>query len=163
VKVSAPVGPLEPGTAGKINVIIATFPLKGRYKKDIEIVTNDPERKDIAYTVQANIMEILSFMPSYVNFGQVKQGSNYVMEILIANNGKEPVTITQIEANPAEHLTISPHQRFSLKQGQKKRLMLTFVPGKERGRVEGSVLIKTDMLRLPEKTIFVSAEVVTGK
>lgn len=163
MKVFAPAGPIEPGAAGKITISIATFQLRGKYQKDIEIRTNDPERKDMTVTVQATIQETLSITPAYVNFGKVKQGSNYVMEVVLANNGKDPVTLSHIAANPAEQLSISPRQRLTLKPGERKRFMLTFIPGKYRGIVEGSVLIKTDLERMPEKNISVRAEVVAGR
>lgn len=163
VKAAAPAGPIEPGATGKITISVATFQLRGKYKKDIEIITNDPETKDLTVTIQATIRETLSITPAYVNFGQVRQGSNYVMEIVIANNGKDQVILSRIIANPTEQLTVSPRQRLTLKPGEKKRFMLTFIPGKYRGIVEGSVLIKTDLERMPEKTIYVRAEVVAGR
>lgn len=158
--ITAPEGPIAPNTKGKISVSIMTTNLRGTYRKDIEVVTNDPERKEITIKVQANILETLAIMPAYVNFGQVKAGEKAVSQISLTNNGPEPITILQIRATPAELLSISPQQKTTLKPGEKKQLVLTLASGKTTGMVEGSVLIKTNLPRLPEKTIYVRAEVM---
>ena len=130
-----------------------------KYRKVIEVVTNDPAQNNITLTVLANIQEILSVSPAFLNFGQVKAGAKGIAEIVIANQGKNPITITQIKTNPAEQLTISPRQRFQLKPGDTQRLTVAFLPGKRAGNVDGSVIIKASP-NIPDKTVFVRAEAV---
>jgi hypothetical protein len=65
------VGPIEPGTSGKINVEIKTFHLKDSYKKDIDVTTNDPNKGVFSLTIHATIMEILSITPLFKDFGKV--------------------------------------------------------------------------------------------
>jgi hypothetical protein len=162
VKIKAPEGPIEPNASGKINVSIMTNNLRGHYHKDIEIVTNDPTQKDILFTIQANILETLVIMPAYVNFGQVKAGEKAVIEISLSNSGSEPLTVKQITTTP-DTLSINPLQKLSLKPGEKKQLVLTLLPGKSPGIIEGTVKFKTDLDRLPEKIIYVRAEVLVSK
>jgi hypothetical protein len=160
VKYETPAAPIAHGKSDKIRVSIPTRYLKGNYKRDILIQTNDPENKELNFTIQANIHEILTILPRYVDFGRVKIGLNQGQEIDITNNGKEPVTILQIEAKPAASFAVSPQGKVTLQPGQKKTLTLTFNPGKDPGEVTGSVLMKTDMKRLPEIKLSASAEVV---
>jgi hypothetical protein len=164
IKLWVPADSIEPGGQGLIRVNIATVQMRGmKLKKDIEVSTNDPEKKDIIFTVQATIVEDLVFIPVFVNFGLVKQGSNFIMEIVLSNNGQDPVTITQIQTSPSDMLSISPCQRFTLKQGAKQRFVLTFTPGKSPGIIEGSVLMKTDKPGIPEKNLSVRAEIVANR
>jgi hypothetical protein len=163
VKITAPEGPIQPGASGKISVSITTAYLKTmQYQKNIQLVTNDPLKQRITFTVLVNIHEILSTTPAYVNFGQVRPRSKKTKEFTLVNTGKDPINISQIVVNPASQMTISPRKRIKLKAGDKIRLMVTFTAGKNPGIVNGSILIKSDLPSLPEKPIFVQAEVITG-
>jgi HYDIN/CFA65/VesB-like, Ig-like domain len=164
VKITAPEGPIQPGASGKISVSVTTAYWKTiKYRKEIQLVTNDPLKPHITFTILANIHEILSTTPAYVNFGQVKPGSKTTKEFTLVNTGKDPIKISQIVANPASQMTISPRKRVTLKAGGQIHLMVTFTAGKNPGIVNGSILIKSDLSSLPEKPIFVQAEVITGK
>jgi hypothetical protein len=154
------VGPIEPGTSGKINVEIKTFHLKDSYKKDIDVTSNDPNKGSFILTINATIREILSITPQYVNFGSVSAKSKYNMPIKLTNKGKDTVTITAIDVNPAVNLVISPSRNIIIKPGNTKDLLLKLDSGKDPGFIEGTVLIKTDIPSLPEKIIPVRAEVL---
>jgi hypothetical protein len=153
------VGPIEPGTSGKINVEIKTFHLRDSYKKDIEVTTNDPGKSTFTLTVLATIKESLSIVPQYINFGSVSTNAKINMPIKITNKGKSNVTITLIEVNPAANLSISPNKNIVIKPGITKDLLLKLDSGKDAGMIEGSVLIKTNLPTIPEKTLPVRAEV----
>jgi hypothetical protein len=154
------VGPIEPGTSGKINVEIKTFHLKDSYKKDIDVTTNDPNKVTFSLRIYATIREILSITPQYINFGKVPIKSKYNMPIKVTNKGKGNVTITVIDVNPAVNLGISPSKNIIIKPGNAKDLLLKLDSGKDPGFIEGTVLIKTDIPNLPEKIIPVRAEVL---
>jgi hypothetical protein len=154
------VGPIEPGTSGKINVEIKTFHLRETYKKDIDVTTNDPNKGAFVLTVNATIKEILSITPQYVNFGSISAKSKYNMPIKVSNKGKGNVTITVIDVNPPVNLSISPNKNIVIKPGSTKDLLLKLDSGKDPGFIEGTILIKTDLPNLPEKIIPVRAEVV---
>ena len=153
-------GPIEPGTSGKINVEIKTFHLKDSYKKDIDVTTNDPNKGAFILTIHATIREILSITPQYINFGRVTIKSKFNMPIKVTNKGKGDVTITVINVNPAANLDISPSKNIIIKPGNTKDLLLKLDSGKDPGFIEGTVLIKTDIPNLPEKIIPVRAEVL---
>ena len=153
-------GPIEPGTSGKINVEIKTFHLKDSYKKDIDVTSNDPNKGVFSLTIHATIMEILSITPQYINFGKVTIKSTYNKPIKVTNKGKGNVTITVIDVNPSVNLVISPSKDIIIKPGNTKDLLLKLDSGKDPGFIEGTVLIKTDLPNLPEKIIPVRAEVL---
>ena len=138
---------------------IVTKNLRGNYRKNIQVLTNDPAAKEITFSIQANILETLAIMPAYVNFGQVPVGAQKVVEISLSNNGEEPITIKEVSANPAERLRINPQPKLPLKPGEKKQLSLTLMAGKSPGIFDGSVHIKTDSALIPEKIIYVRAEI----
>ena len=152
-------GPIEPGTSGKINVEINTAYQRNSYKKDIVVTTNDPNKSTFKLTVLATIIESLSIDPQYINFGSVSANAKLTMPIKITNKGKENITITQISVNSAADLSISPNKNIIIKPGKTKDLLLKLDSGKNPGMIEGSVLIKTNLLNIPQKTLPVSASV----
>jgi len=154
------VGPIEPGTSGKINVEIKTTHFKDSYKKDINVTTNDPNKGAFVLTIHATIKEILSITPQYINFGSVAIKSKRDMPVKVTNNGKGNVTISVIDVNPALNLGISPNKNIIIKPGKTKDLLLKLDSGKDPGIIEGTVLIKTNIPNLPEKIIPVRAEVL---
>ena len=153
-------GPIEPGTSGKINVEINTAYQKDTYKKDIVVTTNDPNKSTFTLTVHATIRESLSIDPQYINFGSVSANAKLNMPIKITNKDKKNVTITLITVNPAAKLSISPNKNIIIKPGKTKDLLLKLDSGKNPGIIEGTVLIKTNLPNIPEKTLPVRAEVI---
>lgn len=129
------------------------------YRKDIEVVTNDPAKANLTLTVLAHIQELLAAQPYFLNFGQIKQGSKAKAEITLVNYSKDPITITQITTKPADLVTFSPRNGFTLKPGEMQRVSVTFASGKGPGIVEGSILIKASS-GIPDKTLFVRADIV---
>ena len=146
-----------------MNVSIATDHRRGTFRKDIQVLTNDPANQEITLCIQATVLETLSALPAYVDFGRVPAGARKVIEISLSNNGSEPIMIKKLLASPAESLLISPPKRFSLKPGEKKQLALTLVAAQRPGIMDGSVLIKTDTANLPAKNIYVRAEIVGAR
>jgi hypothetical protein len=153
------VGPIKPGTSGKINVEINSSYQKDSYKKNIEVTTNDPNKSTFKLTVLATIRESLSIIPQYVNFGSVPTNTKLNMPIKITNKDKNNVTITLINVNPAANFSISP-KNIIIKPGETKELLLKLDSGKNPGVIEGSVLIKTNLPNIPQKTIPVGAAVI---
>ena len=146
-----------------MNVSIATTHRRGAYRKDIQVLTNDPVNKEITFSVQATILETLSVMPAYVDFGRVPAGARKVIEISLRNNGSEPLMIKKLIASPAESFHISPPKSFSLKPGEKMQLALTLTASQRTGIIDGFLLIKTDTENLPEKSISVRAEIAGSR
>jgi hypothetical protein len=55
--------PIAPGKSDKIRVSIPTKYLKGSYKKDVIVQTTDPDKKEIHFTIHANIQGTASTAP----------------------------------------------------------------------------------------------------
>jgi hypothetical protein len=154
------VGPIEPGTSGKINVEINTAYQKDIYKKNIVVTTNDPNKITFTLTVHATIRESLSIDPQYIDFGSVSTKAMLNKPIKITNKDKKNVTITLITVNPEANLSISPNKNIIIKPGKTKDLLLKLDSGKNPGKIEGSVLIKTNLPNIPQKTLQIRAEVI---
>jgi len=154
------VGPIEPGTAGKIHVEINTIHVRDSYKKEINVTTNDPGKAAFVLTVNATVREILAITPQYINFGSLSVNSKSSQPIKIENKGKGNVTITAITVNPAVNLSISPGKNIVIKPGKTKDLLLKLDSGKNPGFIEGTVVFKTNIANLPEKIVPVRAEVL---
>jgi hypothetical protein len=141
-------------------VEIKTAHIRDVYKKEINVTTNDPDKRAFILTINATIREILSITPQYINFGSLSVNSKYSQPIKVENKGKGNVTITIINVNPAVNLSVSPDKNIIIKPGKTKDLQLRLDSGKNPGFIEGTVLIKTNIPNLPEKIIPVRAEVL---
>lgn len=162
LKFKPPSQPIKPGQKGSVTVSIPTINRKGAYKREIMIGTNDPAQKEIRLSVAAQILETVSIVPQYIDFGLIKQGSISKKNILITNTGRKPFTIVNIESEPAGIATITPTlKQVTLKPGDKRSIEVSLGPPSRPGLIEGVVNIKTDRKDIAEKIIFIRAE--TGK
>lgn len=160
LKFTTPVAPIKPGKTGTITVSIPTVNRKGSYKRDIKIVTNDPAKKEVLLSITGNIIETISIVPQYINFGKVKKGSINKKEIMIANTGKEPFTILYIDTDPKGIAAIAPSLiNVTLRPGDKKKLEISLSQTPDVGYIQGTVNIKTNKKNLNGNKIIIRAEV----
>jgi hypothetical protein len=159
VKAKTP-GPIKPGKSDVIKVSIPTVNSRGNYKREIKIETNDPNSKEVVITITANINEILSIAPPYIDFGRPITGSKLTREFTITNNGKDNITILSVSVNPAGAALINPVlKKTVLKPGEMKKLELKLTPPNKSGYFQGQVIVSTDIRNLKEKRIFFGAEI----
>lgn len=159
VKVTTPKAPIKPGARGTITVTIPTAGRKGAFERKIKFKTDDPGRKELLLTIYADIHEIISIQPSYIDFGRVAKGSVQKKEICVSNGGREAFTILFIEVQPRDAAAITiPNDKIILKPGDKKIIGLTMAPQDKTGQVSGAVFIRTDLKQNGEKKIFFCAE-----
>jgi hypothetical protein len=154
------VGPIEPGTIGKIHVEINTTHIRDSYNKEINVTTNDPNKGAFILTVNATVRETLSITPPYINLGSISVNSKISQPIKVENKGKSSVKITAISVKSAANLSITPDKNIIIKPGKTKDLMLKLDSGNSPSIIEGTISIKTNIPSLPEKIIPVRAEVL---
>jgi hypothetical protein len=151
---------IEPGKSDVIKVSIPTVNIRGNYKREIKIETNDPNNKEVVITITAIINEILSITPPYINFGRPITGSKLTREFIIANSGKDNITLLGISVNPVGAGSINPaFKKTVLKPNEKKRFELNLTPPNKSGYFQGQVIVNTDIKNLKEKRIFFGAEI----
>ncbi|HHO76799.1 MAG TPA: DUF1573 domain-containing protein [Deltaproteobacteria bacterium] len=131
--------------------------------KQIKIKTNDKDAGSVILTMKAEILEILSVTPAFVNLGKVDAGSIKNSGMTVLNKGKAPVSISRVTAKPESIISVLPDQAFILKPGEKKQLDITFNSGFSKGHTGGYVTLETDIENLPKKIIRVRAQVVEKK
>jgi hypothetical protein len=169
VEIRTPEGPLAPGKTGTIHLSLGTGHTRGKYKKIVEISTNDPQKTDVTLIMQATVVELLSVTPTDIDFGLVRiapegsRGADITKAFTITNRGTEPITINKITANPADQLTVFPLKAITLNPGDQQRLQARLTPKKDTRQMNGALVIKSDLSDLPEKIVHVSAEFVEGR
>lgn len=160
LKFTTPVAPIKPGKTGTISVSIPTINRKGNYKRDIKILTNDPAKKEFLLSIMGNIIETISIVPQYINFGEIKKGSTNKKEIIIANTGKKPFTILYIDIDPKGVAAIAPSlNNVTLRPGDKKKIEISLNQTTGNGYLQGTVSIKTNKKNLNENKIIIRAEI----
>jgi len=150
---------IKPGESDVIKVKIPTQGHKGNYRRDIKIKTNDPNNKEIVLIITANINEILSIKPQFIDFGRNKTGTEMSKEIVITNNGQTKITIKGVRVMPSDTSSISPSlEKTVLEPNEQKTIVLKLIPGDKKNYIKGEVVIKTDMNNLDTKNIYFRAE-----
>jgi hypothetical protein len=131
-------------------VVIQTSHLKGSYVKDIQVETNDPEKKEVTLTIHATVKEVLSVLPNTIVFTSAAQGTKQARELRVTNVSKAPISILRMETEPAAVFKSSFQGEVSLKPGQKKVFLIEYSPDKGTGKVQGSITLRTNMKQLSE-------------
>ncbi len=160
VKYDTPAAPIAPGKTDRIRVSIPTQYSMGELKKDILVETNDPEKKNLIFTVRGKIYPLLTIEPRVIVFGKVRRATAPSKDFALANKGKTPVVIPLIETDPPARLKASSQGKITLKPGERKVLTLTLDPGKGAGDIVGALIVKTTLEKLPEIRVKAIAEVV---
>jgi len=92
-------------------------------------------------------------LPRFIDFRKIKQKSTHQRDIIVQNNGKTPISITDISLELKKLSSISPNDPFILKPGESKTLVLTLSPGTfSKAAIYGSVTFKTDLEDIPKKS-----------
>jgi hypothetical protein len=131
-------------------VVIQTTNLNGSYAKDIQIETNDPDKKEVTLTIRATVKEVLSVLPRVIVFSPPDQGTKQTRELSLTNASKAPISILGMEAEPAEVFKSSFQGEVSLNPGQKKVFFIVYNPDKGAGGVQGSITLRTNMKEISE-------------
>lgn len=142
---------------------ISNLSARGKYHKTIEILTNDPRKKEIRLTINADFVEILSILPSYIYFEQVPVGSNATKELIITNKGPDAIAITRIIPSNPRHLAVNTQIPLHIKPGEEKRVRLTITAGKNPQHFSGALqFIAERSDPMLTKTIVIRADFVIG-
>jgi uncharacterized membrane protein len=158
--VTAPGGQeILPGKTQKVVVSVPTRYVKGEYSKDVEVETNDPGMPVLKLTMKMKIAEVLSIAPLDIDFGKVKVGSVNKKMIVITNKGKDPLTLSNITANPSGVLSVSQQGKVRLEPGKSVTVELRYQPSQPDDYFFGLFHVETDLENIKYKDARIRARV----
>jgi copper(I)-binding protein len=143
---------LAPGESGEVKANFNTSRFRGLVTKTISLYSNDPQQPVKKLTIQGTIQEILSVVPTGVNFGQVKAEVVSAVQVTLQNHGKADLSLKKVQTSSPD-LVVKP-DIDTLSAGQSTVIDIQLTPSANQDRFSGYVIIpaqgvlKSD-LRIP--------------
>lgn len=150
---------LAPGASGELRAIFDSARFSGDVQKSVYLYSNDPARPMMQFTLSGSIRQEMTLTPPLVDLGEMKAGSSREVSVVIANQGKETIVLHGVEVQ-APDLTVELSATTIL-PGATVQLRLKSLPGAERKRLNGYLLVKTSSGRVPELRVPIYGSVLT--
>lgn len=149
---------IAPGASGEFPFTLASSKLHGKYSKDIQIQTNDPNNSMFKLTLAGECKRYVELQPANINFGQIADPTVEQEKVIkITNNTETPLTLTLGEPSPTskfryELVETTPGKEFDLK-------VITSVPIAA-GRHKEVVDLNTNIEAQKKVTVNILAQVL---
>ncbi len=172
--VKYPVDPILPGKKGEIETVYDAAKHPGDFKKSIIVRTNDPEQETVLLYIQGYVVPTgksiaerkypqpygnLKFINNHLTLDTVRNNEVKTSKLSLFNSWGKTMKIEF--KNIPEWITIKP---ISLKiKSQKEAEVQVMYDGKKRndlGLVFDKISIVTNDTSMPEKVVYISAEIV---
>ncbi len=147
-----------PGNVGEIKATFNSKSYRGRVKKAITVLSNDPDTPNHKLTIFGEIIEEISINPQNINFGSFRADSQNekIVKISVKSQSGPNFKITKITSS-------KPFVKVSLKEEENAEytIVATLKDYHEIGRFSGKIFLETNSTRQP-KTSIVFYGVVEG-
>jgi len=150
---------IPPGGEGEIEVTFNTGSKKGQQKKTITITSNDPVNKIAKITVLAFIEVEFDFEMHGFNFGKVKLDEPVVRSVYVLVKDPAGVQITGLEASSPFLTARQLGTETSTKGESKIEIEITLNPGYPPGKINETLLARSNLAGKPEVTMRLSGSV----
>jgi len=158
---------LKPGESSNLEVTFNSKGRKGPQTKTVNVVTNDPDKKDITLTIKCNIIvpeekntsigARIFFPETQHDFGKVKEGLKVEYTFKFENKGTESLVVKDIKTSCG--CTAAVVSNSSLKPGEVGSIKVDFDTKNRSGRNSKSITIVSNDKKEPNKIITIYADV----
>lgn len=142
---------LKPGETAKIDIKLDLKGNIGQISKDVNIMTNDPIRKNVRLVLKANSVTSLDKEPKFFAFNTVKPGEKSEAKITITNYSDHDIIIKKI-VKSHDDLTFSIKVEDVIKAKSSKEVWAYYTP-KTAGTHSLSCTLLTNDLDVPRLSI----------
>jgi hypothetical protein len=153
---------LEPGEGTTIKVSFNTTRRKGKQRKHVYVLSNDPENPEVRLSFTANINEVaegkktssrpvLKFDKYQHNFGRVTEGEVAEWNVGFRNLGNKPLNIKEVKSSCG--CTAAVLSSKNLKPGEEGELNIKFDTKDRSGKVTRTVTVFSDDPDQPRQII----------
>jgi len=149
---------LSPGAGGEVRAVFDSARFAGEVQKSIYLYSNDPLQPMVQFSLRGSIRQELTLTPPLVDLGELRAGASKEVRLVLANQGDEPIALLGVDVlapDLSAELTAT-----TILPGDTVELRLKSMPGAERKRLNGYLLVKTGSSRVPELRIPVYGSVV---
>ena len=139
---------IPPGEEGTIKATFDSSRFRGPISKVIFLYSNSPGNETSRLTLRGVVKPIVDFKPQQINFGEVVEGEEKKLTVVLINAGEKELLIENIRAsNTALSATT---ETVTLQPGVESELTVLARPIKETQHLKGYILIRTDNASLGE-------------
>ena len=145
---------IQPGQSGRIEMSVDTAWLTGDIEETARIITNDPRRKSVIFSIKADVQPEISVSSPSIYFGDLPEGEQVVQEVMLTVMTEKPIEI--LSAESSEEDVIVKLEPVPGTGGNKVKLIATKKKGGGKtGYRSGSIIVKTTSTITPELSIYV--------
>lgn len=142
---------IRPSGAAVLDVSVDTSTLKGRVRRDITLVTDDPVHKTVVFALAGVVSAELESSEAYVDFGTIADGGDVVRAIYLGTNVNRDIELLSIRStDPKVGVTVDS---TTIHPGTPAVMTLRCLPNTGGGRIFGNVIVATSSSVKPELRI----------
>ncbi|MBN2532690.1 MAG: DUF1573 domain-containing protein [Spirochaetales bacterium] len=137
---------VKPGKQGGIPIILDTMGFQGHTAKTVRVDTNIPDQKSYTLTIEGTVIVQVAVNPRTLILGRIiDKAASLSGNVIITNNTGAPMEITDI---------IPPNDNTSVKlsvieKDKEYSLDITVKPPYKEGQVTETIILKTNLERIP--------------
>ena len=151
---------VQPGESTTVHVTWKSKHASGAFKQSVTINTNDPNRREVMLTISGKYTEQLHVKPDELDFGQLVGNKPVTQEArILCNLPNHPLEVTGhefMDGNLARFFAVEtrPLAKDELPPGGRESsgalIKVTVKPGLPPGRFQQRILLKSNLLSMPE-------------
>ena len=143
---------IQPGQSGQIEISVDTALLIGDIEETARIITNDPLRRSVLFSIKADVQPEISVSSPSIYFGDVSEGEQVTREVMLTIMAKKSIEI--LSAESSEEDVAVKMEPIPGSGGNKVKLIATHKGGGKTGYRSGSITVKTTSAITPELSIY---------
>ncbi len=141
-----------PGESGRIEMSVDTTFLIGAIEESAHIITNDPRRRSVSFSIKADVQPEISLSSPSIYFENVLVGEQVTREIILTVLAEKSVKILGADASDERVVVnLAPVPESG---GKRLRLIATYTGDGKIGYRSESITVKTTSTISPELSIY---------
>jgi hypothetical protein len=143
---------IPPGQSSRIEISVDTTFLIGAVEESTHIITNDPRRRSVSFSIKAEVQPEISMSSPSIYFGDVPEGEQVAREVILTVMTEKTIRI--LSAESSEKSVVVKLESLPDSGGKKVKLTATYKGDGKIGYRSGSITVKTTSTITPELSIY---------
>ena len=141
-----------PGRSGQIEISVDTALLIGSIEESARIITNDPRRPSVFFSIKADVKPGISVSSPSIYFGDVPKGEQITREVVLTVMAEKSVRI--LSADSSDESVVVRLGSVPDSGGKKIKLIATHTGDGKIGYRSETITVRTTSTLTPEFTIY---------
>jgi len=140
------------GQSSRIEMSVDTTLLTGAIEESVHIITNDPRRRSVLFSIKADVQPEIRVSSPSIYFGDVSEGEQITQEVMLTVMTEKSIEI--LSAESSEEDVAVKLEPIPGSGGNKVKLIATHKGEGRTGYRSGSITVKTTSTITPELFIY---------